>query len=213
MQSREQKFECSVAKRYARLAADYDTRWERYVTESHQHTLSYINLKPHLRVLDVGCGTGVLLQHLLEGEPTLELAGIDLSGSMLKAAHDRFGRRHPVIHGSVDALPVADASFDRVVNCSSLHYWPDPYRGVAEKARVLRPGGQLVLTDWCRDAWRMRVLDRCLRIRGGGYRQTYTMGACKDFLVNSGLHVATLEQYPVSNGWNLMTAVAFRPDD
>lgn len=213
MRNRMRKFEARVAKRYEQLAADYDTRWADYVAESHQHTLPYISLAPNSRILDVGCGTGVFLQHILGDEPSLELAGVDLSGAMLKVAHDRFDKLHPFVHGSVNALPLSDASFDQVVSCSSLHYWPDPYRGVAEMARVLRPGGQLVLTDWCRDAWRMRVLDRWLRIRGGGYRQTYTQRACRDFLAAAGLHVTTLDHYPMSHGWNLMTAVAIRPED
>ncbi|HEX2254615.1 MAG TPA: class I SAM-dependent methyltransferase [Thermoanaerobaculia bacterium] len=91
------------------------------------------------RVLDAGCGTGILLERL--GPRGL---GVDLSLGMLLAARRRGGA---VAEGDALALPFADGSFDLVFARALLHHLPRPAAGVAEIARVLRPGGQAVFAD------------------------------------------------------------------
>lgn len=110
------------------------------------------------RVLDVGCGTGVLLRELSGRLPQAsELTGIDAAAAMIEAAS--VGReaapepgRQPdlrlrYLHGQAERLPFEGASFDLVISTTSFDHWADQGAGLAECRRVLAPGGRLVLTD------------------------------------------------------------------
>ena len=101
------------------------------------------------RVLDVCCGTGSLLR-LLAGRcpPPTELAGIDPSPSMISAAEQAAGdRRLRFTVGAAERLPYPDGAFDLVVSATSFDHWAHQRVGLGECARVLAPGGHLVLAD------------------------------------------------------------------
>lgn len=101
------------------------------------------------RILDVGCGTGYLLGRLAARVPQAEvLAGIDAAPAMIEvaraaAADDRLS----FVAGTAERLPWPAATFDLVVSTTSFDHWADQRAGLAECARVLAPGGCLVLTD------------------------------------------------------------------
>jgi SAM-dependent methyltransferase len=92
------------------------------------------------RVLEVGCGWGELAKRI-ETELSCEVVAVDLSPRMVELARER-GVDASV--GDVQALPFEDESFDLVVAAWMLYHVPDVDRGLAEIARVLRPGGALV---------------------------------------------------------------------
>lgn len=92
------------------------------------------------RVLEVGCGTGLILERLARLSD--EAWGCDLSSGMLARAHER-GLN--VVLGSVTEIPFADASFDLVCSFKVLAHVPEIGRALAEIARVTRPGGHMVL--------------------------------------------------------------------
>jgi ubiquinone/menaquinone biosynthesis C-methylase UbiE len=110
------------------------------------------------RVLDVGCGTGVLLRELSRRLPQAsELTGVDAAAAMIEAA-SAGGETAPApgrqpearlryLHGRAERLPFDDASFDLVISTTSFDHWADQRAGLAECHRVLVPGGRLVLTD------------------------------------------------------------------
>lgn len=99
------------------------------------------------RVLEVGIGTG---RNLPCYAPDVEVSGIDLSPAMLTRAEDRakqLGRTVDLRVADAQHLPFADASFDTVLATLTLCSIPDEVAAVAEMARVMRPGGRLVLLD------------------------------------------------------------------
>lgn len=100
-------------------------------------------------VLDVGCGTGYLLRLLAGRCPqTTELAGIDPAPSMIEAAEQAANdRRLRFTVGVAERLPYSDDAFDLVVSTTSFDHWADQRAGLGECARVLTPGGHLVLAD------------------------------------------------------------------
>ena len=110
-------------------------------------------------VLDVGCGTGYLLRQLGDRFPAATtLAGIDAAPRMIQFAQS--GTTDPRLSftlGTAEHLPYDDAAFDLVVTTTSFDHWHDQRAGLAECARVLRPGGQLVLCDQL-SAWMLPTL-------------------------------------------------------
>jgi len=102
-----------------------------------------------LRVLDVGCGTGYLLRLLAGRYPqATELAGIDAAPSMIEAAEQvAEDQRLRFTIGVAERLPYPDDVFDLVVSTTSFDHWADQQAGLRECARVLAPGGHLMLAD------------------------------------------------------------------
>ena len=108
------------------------------------------------RLLDVGCGTGLLLRLLAGRADAAQLAGLDYSPEMLRrltaaAAEVPGGGRIFAVQGDAERLPFADASFDLVTCCNSFHHYPHQAAAIAGFHRVLRPGGRLILVDGFRD--------------------------------------------------------------
>jgi ubiquinone/menaquinone biosynthesis C-methylase UbiE len=101
-------------------------------------------------VLDIGCGTGRLLERLGAALPDGTLVGLDQSAGMAQAAK-RLRPRLTVERGIAEALPHRDGAFDAVFTTVSFHHWTDKPAGIAEVFRVLRPGGLFALTDISRD--------------------------------------------------------------
>jgi ubiquinone/menaquinone biosynthesis C-methylase UbiE len=101
------------------------------------------------RVLDVGAGTGYLLGLLAARLPGAEeLTGVDAAPAMVAVAggHAADGRLR-FTAGTAERLPAADGHYDLVVSTTSFDHWSDQGAGLAECARVLAPGGRLVLAD------------------------------------------------------------------
>jgi ubiquinone/menaquinone biosynthesis C-methylase UbiE len=101
---------------------------------------------PHMqgRVLEVGCGTGLLLERLsCCGDPV----GVDVSAGMLKRAHGRLGERGAgnLVLADAQRLPFEDRSFDSAVSTFALTAVPDLDAALAEMVRVVREGGTVVV--------------------------------------------------------------------
>jgi SAM-dependent methyltransferase len=106
------------------------------------------------RVLEVGCGPGHLSVRLARRHG-LDTTGLDLDPAMIERARanaDRAGEgdesRPSFLVGDVASMPFSDGSFDMVVSTMSMHHWADPAAGLAEMARVLRPGARALVWDF-----------------------------------------------------------------
>ena len=108
--------------------------------------LKEMDLRPGENVLEVGFGGGGLLRSILASAPG-EVMAVDVSEVMVGRAQRRFRRRPRlhIHHGSVEDLPVPDGAVDKAVSVNNIYFWPDPAAAMAELARVVRPGGRLVI--------------------------------------------------------------------
>jgi ubiquinone/menaquinone biosynthesis C-methylase UbiE len=98
----------------------------------------------HARVLDLGCGTGLLAGRIAETFARARVVGCDFSAGMLRRAA---ARSQVVRWVCADAaqLPFAAGVFDAVVSTEAFHWFPDQAGALAECCRVLAPGGRLLL--------------------------------------------------------------------
>jgi len=159
------------------------------------------------RVLDVGCGTGEVLRRLRAKYPNAALAGIDPVPPMLAVAADKLSGNEDLRVGYADVLPWDSASFDLVVSCNMFHYITHPIQALREMARVIRPGGSLVLTDWCDDYLACRICNLYLRMTNRAFYKTYRQAECLHLLRRAGFSDVKLERYKINWLWGLMTAV------
>ena len=104
-------------------------------------------VEPDLVVGDLGCGTG-LLSHAIAPYVGRVIA-VDASTDMLDAARGRLeGLEHVELRqGEIEALPIADGALDVAMLSLVLHHVPDPGRALGEVARVIRPGGRVLVVD------------------------------------------------------------------
>ena len=119
----------------------------RYPLQLYDHVVSRLDLTGK-DVLEVGCGRGGGAAFLATRYKPLSLIGIDLSPvavARCRAVHQAPGLRFEV--GRAEALPVAAAGSDLVINVESSHCYPDMARFLSEVMRVLRPGGYLAFCD------------------------------------------------------------------
>lgn len=196
-----------VVAEYAKAAERYDEKWAFYVEATTRETLRRMPMTPAARVLDVGCGTGELLRRLRAKYPDAVLGGLDPVAEMLAMARDKLSGKEDLRIGYADSLPWASATFDVVVSCNMFHYISHPVAALREMARVLRPGGTIVLTDWCDDYLACRVCNLYLRLTNRAFYKTYRQAECRELLGRAGFREVRLERYKISWLWGLMTAV------
>jgi len=160
------------------------------------------------RLLDIGTGTGRLLERLGRGRPGLALFGLDRSAGMLGAARRARARLH-FVRGAAETLPFADGSFDAVTTTLSFHHWSDQPAALREVHRVLRPGGTFALADVSIDdlpPWgAARVVARLMPAQGLAVDDRHRL------LRSAGLEVVDV-RHTFHRRWIPLT-VAERPSD
>ena len=135
---------------FDRWANSYDWTFPSFIYQAiHKRLLSQVELSANANVLDLGCGTGRLLNRLANQFPEITGTGLDLSPQMLRIARQNNRHRPRLIYleGNAENLPFAEEQFDAVFNTISFLHYPQPDEVLKEVARVLSPGGKFYLVD------------------------------------------------------------------
>jgi len=116
----------------------------------HELYLDTIDVQTENKILEIGFGTGRLLARMAALAKRAVVSGVDYSEDMLQEAQRRnrdliAQNRMELRLGDLARLDYPDACFDTVCTANTVYYWPDPVNNVREMARVLRPGGKLVV--------------------------------------------------------------------
>jgi len=176
-------------------ADDYDSSSEfEHPRQLHEHVLSAIAKLPFKHLLDVGCGTGMMLDILAQAHPDAALFGIDISTNMLRQAEKRLLGKATLTLGDAENLPYPDQQFDLVTCVESFHHYTAPEKAVSEFSRVLSPAGSLLLCDMRPPSFLRPIINFTMpRFSKGGDVHAYSEKEIRRFFEKNGL--ATVSWY------------------
>jgi ubiquinone/menaquinone biosynthesis C-methylase UbiE len=210
-------------------AQHYNTRWHKFNARTLAETLAMIDIQAlHSiqeqhgrlpRVLDVACGTGLLLKQLLARVPGMEVYGLDASADMLAQAKTAL-QNQPHVHlelmqissGLASNLSYAQESFDLVTCTNALHDMPEAAALLAGLGKLLEPGGQLVLEDfaprqprliWAAFEWFLQQIE-------GNKVHAYTLKEAHSLCDQVGLHVTNEKEFIIDWLWHGWVLSAYR---
>jgi ubiquinone/menaquinone biosynthesis C-methylase UbiE/DNA-binding transcriptional ArsR family regulator len=195
-QTKSQEFFASAAGQWDRLRQDLFGRG------SYLHALPGL-LDPEWVVGDLGCGTGQVAASLAPF--VKQVIAVDRSNDMLQAARRRLrdATNVDVRRGELESLPIRDAELDAATLLLVLHHLPDPVQALAEAARVIRPGGRLLISDMLphdREAYRQQM---------GHVWLGFSDEALRRLLANAGfdqIRIASMPADPDAKGPSLFVA-------
>jgi len=183
-----------AANRYfASHAAVWDSIRSLHVAESmvERAIQKALGGEPVGRLLDIGTGTGRMIELL--GPKAAQVTGVDKSSEMLRLARVKLeaaGISSSLRQADMYALPLADGSADSVVIHQVLHYAQNPAAALAEAARVLRPGGRLLVVDFAAHE------REDLRTRDAHLRLGFSDDAMSGWFRSAGLQLDMTEHLP-----------------
>src|SRR5947209_16303280 len=126
-------------------ADDWAAIQERQVAPAYEAALDALGVGPSTRLLDAGCGAGMLLR--LAADRGADVHGLDASEGLLAHARSRVPGA-PLLQGELEQLPYEDAGFDIVTGFNSFQYAARPAVALAEARRVAVPEGRVLLLNW-----------------------------------------------------------------
>lgn len=197
----------SIKKVYAAYSNVYDALFKRFFYPRIKHAITYMDIKPGERVLDVGVGTGlsfyVFPRHC-------NVVGIDLSQEMLRKAKEKIdtqGLDHITVL-NMDAMNIGfrDNSFDKVFISHVVSVVPDPYRVMEEVRRVCKKDGEVVIVNHFKSRNRLVELGEklmnpiCEKI---GWRNDLCLN---EFLARSGLNIKKKYMLKKLDFWHIVFA-------
>jgi ubiquinone/menaquinone biosynthesis C-methylase UbiE len=207
----------------------YNTRWQRFTTRTLSETLAMIDIEALQdiqkqqerppRVLDVACGTGLLLKQILAKVPDMEIYGCDESADMLDQARAAL-QDQPHVHlecvhvgGGMHAnLSYTQLCFDLITCTNALHDIPEAVTLLTQLGKLLAPGGQLVVEDfaprqprlfWTAFEWFMQQIE-------GNTVHAYTLKEAHSLCKQAGLHVAREKEFVIDWLWHGWILNAYR---
>jgi len=143
-------FKHEDAASYDAVTEDFERYTERFSLRLAEPLVDLVTVPTPNRILDVGCGTGVVTRLAARRFTTAEVTGIDLSDGMLRSAaeltrRDGVGARVRLLKQDAEKLDLADNQFDCILSLFALRHFPNPLRALEEMRRVSRPGARVAI--------------------------------------------------------------------
>lgn len=158
--------------------------------------LAELERDPFDNVLDVGCGTGPVIELLARKYPEKHFVGLDITPAMIEVAQSKGLPNAEFVVGDAENLPFGDGSFDALLCSNSFHHYPNPGAFLREAHRVLHPGGKLILRDYTSNdfaVWLMNTFELPLaRLVGHGDVRILKMGEFRELVEAAGFAIEQL---------------------
>lgn len=165
-----------IATAFHKKADRYDQNvlvQKRVVAQLAESIKQHISQPPE-SILDVGTGTGALLELLHSQYPAVRLAGVDIAPNMCLRAQQKLGDACHIVNGNAEALPFKSGTFDLIVSASVLQWVSNLTVAISEMRRVVRPGGEISIAFFCHGS--LSELHHCFKeaasqLGAAGYSQ------------------------------------------
>jgi len=196
-----------------RYATGYSMLYNDYWNEE---IISFLPNNNSTKILDCGCGTGILLKDL---DKLYESNyGLDISYEMLRNARNWVSESDLIV-GDIETLPFSEGSFDAVVCRGSLHHVPLPQKALDEIYKSLKKNGSLVLSEPCIDSIIIRFIRKILykkSPRFGESHKAFRSIDLEEMLINSGFMIEKTKRfgylaYPLSGFPDFIPVLKFVP--
>lgn len=199
----------SLRQVYAGYAPEYDRKWRRYTRLTLARAVRAFPRSAR-SVLDIGCGTGVLLNELRGLRPDLRTIGADASPEMLQRARERMPEDAQTrwIESTAEELPANIDPVDVVFCTNAFHLVQDADRALRAFHRSLVDGGEVIIVDWCRDYRTMKAMQQLMPLRDHQPRSLRTLEEMKSLLVAHEFRVDRAERFKITWLWGLMLVIA-----
>lgn len=176
--------------------------------------LDHAAIKPGMRVLDLGCGTGTLAVWAKQETPDADICGLDGDPQMLKRAREKAQRAGADVsfnEGTSFEIPFKDSSFDLVLSSLFFHHLTrnGKCKTLAEIARVLRAGAEFHVADWGRPQDpAMKLLSGSIRLLDGSEQTADNLnGAMPKLIGEAGFEQVVIEDsYRTAYGTMVLTS-------
>ena len=232
---------------YAAMAAWYDSFWSDYLNKTFQLPLQILMTRARscssiedsveeagikqrdsaVTVVDIACGTGEFVKRAKqsltkeddnEGEG-FAFYGIEPCPEMLAEARQKDDDVQ-WIESAAEAVPLSDATADVVCSTSAFHFFRNKPLALSQMHRILRPGGQLIITDWCADYFLVRLY-HCFELLRWNFRFSHRYPGplpsktLRQLVEEAGYQDVRVETYTVRFWfaiiWGMQTVTATKP--
>lgn len=160
--------------------------------------LEELEKEPFDTLLDVGCGTGPMIELLVSKYPEKHYTGADITPKMIEVANAKHLPNTIFQVADSENLPYEENSFDAVICANSFHHYPNPQKFFGGVHKVLKPGGRLILRDYTSFNWLVWLMNHIemplANLIGHGDVRAYTRDEVRAMCSKAGLNVEKLEK-------------------
>ena len=183
-------------------------------TRAYDFALEHLTLPDHPLILDVGTGKGNGTAHLSRRLPAAQIVTFDISRECLNYGELEFGPRQPFfIQATAPNPPLATASLDAVMLIMTFHCLPEPQRVISEAARMLKPGGALMIADVDGHHWMARPFEWVEHLFISPLTHAYTPEELETIFTAAGLSDFAVHRRPGKEKGFMVWATARKRED
>ncbi len=178
-------------------------------TRAYDFGLQHLPLPDTPWILEIGTGQGHGVAHLSRTLPNAHIVSLDITLANFHREQLQFGPREPyIIQASAPYLPLAHASMDAVLLIMTFHCLPEPQRVLDEAARVLRPGGHILIADVDGRHWMARPFEWVEHAFISPYTRAYPPHVLTRMLNQAGFDQVAIHKRPGKEKGFMMWVVA-----